>query len=460
MIEEAVLFAPVSKLADLVRAREISPVELTRSYLERLHRIDRGLRAVITFTDDAALVEANEAEKEIARGSYRGPLHGIPYGVKDLLDTRGVPTTWGIGHHRTRVPGSDATVVERLRAAGAVLIAKLSMGELARGATWFGGTTRCPWDLSRSSGGSSAGSGAATAAGGVGFSIGSETFGSILSPSSACGVSGLRPTYGRVSRAGAMPLSWSIDKVGPICRSAHDCALVLGAIHGEDPRDPSTVDAPFRWEPDDGVRGLRVGVVEGDFDAIDNPGVEAASRDVLPVLESLGVKLTAVELPDYPYSAVYECIRGPEAALAFEDLIDEGRLDTLVNDGPSAWKNIFPVARLTPAVHYLKAQQIRALMQADAERLMRDVDALVAPGGGPAALLNAPPPPAAAGTGPRAIGLGNFTGQPAIGVPAGFVEGLPVGIQFIGRSWEEGTALRLAHAYQQVTDWHLRYPVL
>ena len=343
-------------------------------------------------------------------------------------------------------------------------MAKLAMGELARGAQWFGGTTRCPWDTSRSASGSSSGPGAATAAGMVGFSIGSETFGSILGPSSVCGVTGLRPTYGRVSRAGAMALSWTFDKLGPMCRSVEDCARVFDVIRGADPKDPTSMDAAFRWEGAAALAGLRVGIIEADFQAVESEAVKGAMSEALRVIERLGVKHQKVELPDYPYQAVYEAIRGSEAALSFEDLIVGGQLGTLVNEGPRAWKNVFPVARLTPAVTYLKAQQIRSLMQKDALRLMESVDVWIAPAEGPASPVEVPggtpsplsPPPAQR----RATPFANSTGQPAVCVPAGFVEGLPVGLQFVGRSFEEDRPLRLALAYQQATDWHRRRPTL
>jgi Asp-tRNA(Asn)/Glu-tRNA(Gln) amidotransferase A subunit family amidase len=464
MAEEDIAFAPVTELAAKLRSREISPVELTRLYLDRLVRLDPKLFAVITLTEEVALREADEAEREILAGRYRGPLHGLPYGLKDLIDTAGIRTTWGIKHHENRVPAEDATVVDKLRQAGAVLVAKLAMGELARGAQWFGGTTRCPWDTTRSASGSSSGPAAATAAGLVGFAIGSETFGSIVSPASVCGITGLRPTYGRVSRFGAMPLSWTFDRLGPMCRSVEDCALVLDAIRGVDARDPSAVAAPFPWEPGEPLSHLRVGIVEDDFKAVETEGVQAVMSEALKVIEGLGVQLQPVELPDYPYAAVYEAIRGSEAAVSFEDLIVGGHLGTLVNEGPRAWKNIFPVARLTPAVTYLKAQQIRALMQKDALGLMEKLDVWVAPAEGPATPVDAgaaasrpaPPPGNARRTSP----FTNCTGQPAVCLPAGFVDGLPVGIQFVGRSFGETAPLRLALAYQQATDWHRRRPPL
>lgn len=463
MSNEDLVFSPVTELSRLIKSKKISPVELTGLYLDRLKRLDEKLLAVITLTEELALAEARQAEKEIVRGRYRGPLHGIPYGAKDLLDTSGIRTTWGIKHHENRVPAEDATVIRKLREAGAVVLAKLSMGELASGAKWFGGTTRCPWDTTRSSSGSSAGSGCATAAGMVGFAIGTETLGSIVSPASVCGVTGLRPTYGRVSRAGAMALSWTMDKIGPMCRSVEDCAIVFDAIRGADPRDPTAVDAPHRFNPRLLLSRLRVGVAEEDFELLTNEKVKPVMKEALKIIEGLGVGLKPIRLPDYPYQAVTGML-SVEASLAFEDLISGGHLDSLVNDGPRAWKNTLPAARLTPAVHYLKAQQIRALMQADAARLMQDIDVWVAPGGGPATPVDAPPPGTAPGERdrprPKTASFTNLTGQPAVCVPAGLVEGLPVGLQFVGRPFDEASPLRLALAYQQATGWHLRHPNL
>ena len=464
MQPEDVTFASVTELANQVRSRELSPVELTEHYLSRLKRLDPDLLAVITLTEELALTEARRAEQEIANEQYRGPLHGIPYGLKDLLDTSGIRTTWGIRHHENRVPTEDATVVTRLRAAGAVLVAKLTTGELARGARWYGGTTRCPWDPMRSSGGSSAGPGAATAAGMVGFSIGTETFGSLLGPSATNGISGLRPTYGRVSRAGAMALSWSIDKIGPMCRSVEDCMTVLRAIAGSDPRDPCAVDMPLQWDPEVPVDNLRVGVVEEEFQSLSGEKATVLSQ-ALEEIEGLGVNLVPIRLPDYPYQEVFQMVRGAEASVFHEDLILDDHLDTLSDDAARAWKNLLPMARLTPAVLYLKAQQIRTLMQVDANRILQDVDVWVAPAGGPARLVERPrsespatrdPAPPPAKTSP----LTNLSGHPAVCVPAGFVGGLPVGIQFIGRSFDEGTLCRLAHAYQGATGWQERHPTV
>ena len=470
MASEELAYSSVTELARQVQARQLSPVELTEVSLERLKRLDPKLLAVITLIEERALAEARQAEQEIAGGRYRGPLHGIPYGLKDLFDTKDIRTTWGIKYNENRVPAEDATVVRKLRDAGAVLVAKLSMGELARGARWFGGATRNPWDTTRSSGGSSAGPAAATAAGMVGFAIGTETMGSLVGPSSSCGVSGLRPTYGRVSRAGAMTLGITIDKVGPLCRSIEDCGLVFDVIRGVDPRDPSTVDAPHRWDPRASPAKLRVGVVEAEFEGLRDESVKRVMQEALGAIERLGVSLSAIQLPDYPYNSVFEIVRGTEAAVFFEDLITDDHLATLSDNAARSWKNLLPVARVIPAVQYLKGQQIRALMQADAVRLMETVDVWVAPAGGPAGLAEgapaaAPVPAPARPAGPprsspRTSNFTNLTGLPVAVVPAGFVDGLPVGIQFVGRSFDEASILTLAQAYQRATGWHTRHPKL
>jgi Asp-tRNA(Asn)/Glu-tRNA(Gln) amidotransferase A subunit family amidase len=468
MAGEELAFSSVTELARQIQAKRLSPVELTEASLERLKRLDPKLLAVITLTEERARAEARQAEQEIGKGRYRGPLHGIPYGLKDLFDTKDIRTTWGIKYNENRVPAEDATVVRKLRDAGAVLVAKLSMGELARGARWFGGATRCPWDPTRSSGGSSAGPAAATAAGMVGFAIGTETMGSLVGPCATNGVSGLRPTYGRVSRAGAMTLGFTIDKVGPLCRSVEDCNLVFDAIRGVDPRDPSTVDVPHRWDSRASPAKLRVGVVEEEFEGLRDENVKRVMQEALGAIERLGVSLKPIQLPDYPYNSVFEIVRGAEAAVFFEDLITDDHLATLSDNAARAWKNLLPVARVIPAVQYLKGQQVRALMQADAVRLMETVDVWVAPAGGPAgpaegapAASPAPARPAGpARPAPRTSNFTNLTGLPVVCVPAGFVEGLPVGIQFVGRSFDEASILTLAQAYQRATGWHTRHPKL
>ncbi len=436
---EELAFAPVTHLAALLRAGQIRSVALTEMYLERLKRYDPLLHCVVTLTEERALAQARAADAEIAAGHARGPLHGIPWGAKDLLAVRGFPTTWGATPYRDQVLDLDATVVERLDAAGAVLVAKLSLGALAWGDVWFGGTTRNPWNLAQGSSGSSAGSAAAVGAGLVGFALGTETYGSIVSPATRCGVSGLRPTFGRVSRHGAMALSWSLDKIGPLARSVEDCALILAAIVGPDGHDPTVADLPFAWNPDVDLRDLRIGYLEAAF-AEEHEG-KALDEAVLDVLRGLGADLIPMDLPDYPIDAL-GIILAAEAAAAFDDLTRSDRDDLLERQGRHAWPNEFRAARLIPAVEYIQANRVRTLvMQAMAERMAR-VDVYVAPSYGAHNLL-----------------LTNLTGHPAVVLPNGFTPaGTPASITFTGRLYDEATVLAVAHAYQAATDFHRQHP--
>lgn len=435
-------FLPVTQLAALLRRREVSSEELTRLYIERLKRFDPALKAVVTLTEDLALAQARRADAEIATGSWRGPLHGIPWGVKDLFAVRDYPTTWGAVPYKDQVIDRDAAVVRRLAEAGAVLIAKLTTGALAYGDVWFGGTTKSPWDLEQGSSGSSAGPAAATAAGLVGFSIGTETLGSIVSPSIRCGVTGLRPTFGRVSRHGVMALSWSMDKIGPICRSVEDCALVFQAILGPDGLDPTVADIPFQWGPEVRPTGLRLGYVERAFQE-EREGKAYDDRS-LAVLEALGFTLTPIALPDYPYKAMF-IILVAEAAAAFDELTRSGADDMLVRQDKEAWPNAFRQARLIPAVEYIQANRIRTLAMRAMAELMARVDVYVCPAADSANLF-----------------LTNFTGHPAVVVPNGFTEeGKPAsGLSFIGGLYREAEILAVAKAYQDATDFHLRHPEL
>ncbi|MBD3852901.1 MAG: amidase, partial [Acidobacteria bacterium] len=346
-------FLPVSELGNLLRIGAVSSEELTTLYIERLKRFDSELHCVITLTEERAMAQARRADRELAKGIWRGPLHGVPWGAKDLLAVRGYPTTWGAAPFKDQVIDEDAAVVQRLDAAGAVLVAKLSLGALAWGDVWYGEMTRNPWDTEQGSSGSSAGPGSATAAGLVGFSIGSETWGSIVSPATRCGVSGLRPTFGRVSRAGAMALSWSMDKLGPMCRSVEDCALVIEAIHGADNVDPTAVDRPFVWDSDLDIRSLRVGYLKSaferelEFDDEDTEEDRVGAREwhsldlgTLKILKTLGVELIPMELPDLPVSAL-GFILSAEAGAAFDELTRSGRDDELVRQIENAWPNVF-----------------------------------------------------------------------------------------------------------------------
>ena len=387
-LEEAA-FYPVTQLAELIRTRQVTSLELTEMYLARLKRYDPALKCVAAYTEELAIAQATRADDEIARGLYRGPLHGIPWGAKDLLATRGYPTQWGAMPYKDQVIDLDATVVRRLEGAGAVLIAKLTLGALANGDVWYGGMTRNPWDTEEGSSGSSAGSGAATAAGLVGFSIGTETLGSIVSPSTRCGVSGLRPTFGRVSRYGAMALSWSKDKIGPMCRSVEDCALVFSAIYGPDGHDMTISPEPFSWEPALDPQSLRIGYAASVFaeaEPADDPDEEALRRAnqansaaVLDFMRAEGFKLRSIELPDRDISALW-MIGTAEAAAAFDQITRDGSVDSMKRQDDSAWPNIFRAARFIPAVEYINANRVRALLMHDMARVMREVDVFISPG--------------------------------------------------------------------------------
>ena len=453
--DEALAFLPVFELAGLLRTRRISSVELTGVYLERLKRYDPLLRCVITLTEESALEQARKADQEIAAGRYRGPLHGVPWGAKDLLAFPGYRTTWGAKPYENQIREDKATVIARLERAGAVLVAKLSVGALAWGDVWFDATTKNPWDTSQGSSGSSAGPASATVAGLVGFSLGTETLGSIVSPCTRCGATGLRPTFGRVSRHGCMALSWSMDKIGPITRSVEDAALVFGAIHGYDGLDPSAVDRPFTWPPRRDLRTLRIGFIESLFDEkgleqIENERIRerrAASlkRDtaVLDVLRGLGVNLIPIELPDkYPVGPLRSILTA-EASAAFDDLTRSGRDDELVRQIRNAWPNTFRQGQLIPAVEYLRANRVRTLIMREMSKLMETVDVYVAPSFGGNNLL-----------------LTNLTGHPAVVLPNGFGgrNNGPTSITFTGRLYGETELLQVAHAYQQATDHHLKRP--
>jgi len=373
----------------------------------------------------------------------------VPWGAKDLLAVRGYPTTWGAAPFQDQVIDRDATVVSRLDEAGAVLVAKLSLGALAWGDVWFGGTTRNPWNLEQGSSGSSAGPAAATAAGLVGFSIGSETWGSIVSPSTRCGVTGLRPTFGAVSRHGAMTLSWSMDKLGPMCRSVEDCALVFNAIRGADGLDPTAVDRPFPWHPGIDPRRLRVGFVQSLFETVpkddENPErareEHALDLEALEVLRSIGIRPAPVALPDLPVSAL-SFILSAEAAAAFDELTRSGRDDELVRQIEEAWPNEFRIARTIPAVEYLQANRVRTLLMRDMARIFDEVDVYVSPSFGGDNLL-----------------LTNLTGHPAVVVPNGFPsDGSPASLTFTGRLHGEAEVLAVAMAYQEATGHHLPRP--
>ena len=456
-LEDAAFF-PVTQLAELIRTRQVSSLELTEMYLTRLRRYNPLLQCVAAYTDDLAIAQAKRADNEIQRGLYRGPLHGIPWGAKDLLAARGYPTQWGAKPYEGQQIDLDATVVQRLEATGAVLIAKLTLGALANGDVWYGGTTKNPWDTREGSSGSSAGPGSATAAGLVGFSIGTETMGSIVSPSTRCGVSGLRPTFGRVSRYGAMALSWSMDKIGPMCRSVEDCALVFSAIYGPDGHDMSLTPEPFAWDPALDPQSLRVGYVASAFEAADagetgahhRPAGEELQRanqvnsaGVLDVMRADGFDLRPIELPPTDMNGL-NLILFAEAAAAFDEITRAGRVDTMARQDDDAWPNIFRAARFIPAVEYINANRIRTQLMQDMARLMSDIDVCIVPS-----------------FGANALQITNFTGHPTVVVPNGFTDKrTPTSITFIGGLYREAETLALAKAYQDATDWHRQYPAL
>ena len=427
---ETLAFMPVSKLAALLRTRQLSAVELTKLYLERLRHYDPALYCVVCYTEELALKQAEQADREIAAGCYRGPLHGIPWGAKDLIAYPGYKTTWGATPFKDQVIDRKATVAARLEEAGAVLLVKLSLGALAQGDRWFGGMTRNPWNPKEGSSGSSAGSACATAAGLVGFALGSETLGSIVSPCTRCGVTGLRPTFGRVSRYGCMSLAWSMDKIGPIARSVEDCALIFGAIHGADGLDPTAVDRPFSWPLARDLRSLRVGYVETK-----KPVKE---RDELSVLRDLGVKLIPIKLPDKQPVGALHLILTVEAATAFDELTRQG-----ITEGLNQWPTTFRRGQFVSAGDYLRANRVRTLLMQEMHELMSRVDAYV---------------------GGNDLQLANLTGHPTLVLPNGFQKrgGMetPVALTFTGRLYGETELLALGHAYQQARGFHLRHPAM
>src|SRR5579859_298557 len=498
---EDVAFNSVPQLAELVRTKKVSSSALTQMYMDRLKRYDPTLKFVITLTEDRALAKAKEADREIAAGKYRGLLHGLPWGAKDLLAVKGYHTTWGAGGFEGQTIDEDATVVQRLDAAGAVLVAKLTLGALAQGDKWFGGMTRNPWNTAQGSSGSSAGSSSATAAGCVAFAIGSETLGSISSPSTRCGVTGLRPTFGRVPRTGAMALSWTMDKLGVLCRAVEDCAIVLSAIYGPDGHDRTVRNAAFNWDAALDWHTLRVGYLKKDFELPPKPPEAQTSQSedekklapeeqekrrkqreqdkaennrtrlrleydqrfndaALAKLRSMGVNLIAVELPDLPYTAM-RAILLAEAAAAFDDLTRSGRDKLLTQQSKDDWPNTFRAARFIPAVEYIQANRARMMAIEAWAKLFDQVDVIVAP------------------TGTTQLVATNLTGHPAVILPNGFRgedapvphvrdngdlepggPGTPVSLTFLGGLYDEAKLLVLAKAYQDATDFHLQHPRL
>lgn len=433
--DEDIAFAPLPHLAGWLEAGQISSTRLTELYLARLARFGPELHCVVTATPERARKEAWRADQEIAAGRYRGPLHGVPYGVKDLLDTADIPTTWGAAPYRDRVPARDAVVVERLSAAGAVLLGKLSLGALAMGDVWFGGRTRNPWAREQGASGSSAGSGAAVAAGLVGFAIGSETLGSIVEPALTCGCVGLRPSFGRVPRTGAMALAWSLDKLGPMARAAEDTALVLGAIHGADSGDADSVDAAFRFERDAASGPLRIGYLKD--------GLADGGEQVLGALRQLGHEAVEVALPELPYETIIPQIQ-VEAAAAFEELTLTDRDDELGEQGPLDWPNALRTARLIPAVEYLQMLRVRTRIAEAMDVVFADVDAMVATRSGQLLQFAT-----------------NATGHPSLTLPTGLAaDATPRGVTLYGRLWDEARLVALGMALEAVLDFRDQRPPL
>ena len=467
---EDVAFWPIANLAALIERKLVTSTELTQMYLARLKKYQPTLNFYVTLTEELALQQAAEADREIRAGKYRGPLHGLPWGAKDLFATKGIKTTFGGEPFVDQVIDYDATIVERLREAGAVLVAKLTLGALAQGDRWFGGQTKNPWNTAQGSSGSSAGPGSATAAGCVAFSIGTETRGSIISPSTVNGIVGLRPTYGRVSRYGAMPLSNTMDKPGPMCRYVEDTVIVLNAIYGPDKRDPTVADAAFKWVPDAPLSGIRIGYVRTAFEgaapaaaapAAAPPAAGAAGagrggnnpqqqeqarqiyRDALEVYRKLGAKLIPVDLPDTPLTGQLSFILEVEAAASFDELTRSGEADLLqTGTSRSTWPGTFRSARFVPAVEYLRAQRARSILMKQFDQFMSQFDVLLSAGSD------------------ATLSTTNLTGQPAMTVKCGMLNNIPRVFMLTGQLYDEATMARVALAFEQATEWKDKHPTL
>jgi Asp-tRNA(Asn)/Glu-tRNA(Gln) amidotransferase A subunit family amidase len=436
-IEECAFYT-IGQLAHLIRTRQVTSLELTTMYLERLKRHGPTLECVVTLTEELALKQARRADKNIKAGRYLGPLHGIPYGAKDLLAVAGYKTTWGAMTHKDQVLDETATVVQKLEDAGAVLVAKLTLGALAWGDVWYGGKTRNPWNTEQGSSGSSAGPGSATAAGLVAFAIGSETWGSIVSPADRNGVTGLRPTFGTVSKSGAMALAWSMDKLGPMCRSVDDCALVYSVIKGTDGKDHSVVDVPFQVPTKKALKSLRIGYIESAFK---DTSTSDNDRAVLDRLRQRGFKLIPIELPEFPTNSL-SFLLSVEAAAAFDELTRSNRDDELVRQVKNAWPNEFRQARHIPAVEYIQANRARIVLNQKMAELFNHIDIYVAPSFWGDNLLRT-----------------NLSGHPCVVLPNGFNEkGSPTSISFMGDLYKDGEVVAVAHVYQRGTGWHKQYP--
>lgn len=439
--EEDLAFYTVMELSSLIKERKITVTELTRFFLDRIRSYDDQLEAVVTITEERALEQARRLDEELENGHYRGPLHGIPYGAKDLFAVEGYKTTWGATPYKDQVIDQTATVVQKLDEAGAVLIAKTTLGALAYGDIWFGGRTNNPWNLETGSSGSSAGSASGTAAGLFPFALGTETLGSIVSPSTRNGVTGIRPTFGRVSRHGAMALSWSMDKVGPIARTVEDAALVFDVIRGSDSYDRSVKDYSFNYRPGGDLSGIKIGYYKSAFDT-DYSQAET-DRQVLNVLEEAGAELIPVELPDIPLDGMFNVLTA-EGAAAFDELTLSGRDSLLVWQEDNAWPNLFRAIRFLPAVEWIQFNRLRSRLITEMDNAIRDVDVYVSPAFVGGNLL-----------------ITNLTGHPSVVLKNGYTdEGQPVSITFVGQLFDEARLIAVAQNYQEATTFHREHPPL
>jgi len=439
-IEDLAYFS-VGELSYLIKTKKVSSTELTKMFLDRLKKYGSMLHSVITLTEERALKQAKKADEEISKGKYRGMLHGIPFGVKDLLTTKDYKTTWGAAPFKEQMINEDATVIKKLEDAGAVLCAKLSMGELAMDDVWFGGMTRNPWDTTKGSSGSSAGSASSVSAGLLPFAIGTETWGSIVSPSTVCGVTGLRPSYGRVSRTGAMALSWSMDKIGLICRNSEDLAIVFDIIRGADGKDQTLYNVPFNYNSKVDLKKLKIGYLKNDF--AQKYSFHENDSLALKKLEELGVQLIPIVLPDTAINDI-QIILTAEAGAAFDELTRSNKDDLLARQFKGAWPNIFRASRFIPAVEYINANRIRYMLIQEMQKLMEKIDLYIAPSWNGNNLL-----------------LTNLTGHPSVVVPTGFdKKGILTSITFMGRLFDEGKIIAVAKAFQDVTDYHKKHPKL
>ena len=435
-------FYSILQLASLIKNKKITSVELTRFFIERIRKYGDTLQCVISVTEEIAMQQAKAADAEIAKGKYRGPLHGIPYGLKDLFAVKGTKTTWGAAPYKDQTIDEDSYVYTKLKESGAVLVAKFTLGALAMGDWWFGGRTKNPWNLNFGSSGSSAGSASATVAGLVPFAIGTETLGSIVSPSTACGATGLRPTFGSISRSGAMTLSWSLDKAGPICRSAEDAAVVFHYVKGTDGKDASAVNMPFNYSVKKDVKKLRIGYAKNYFDRIRD--TSANEWKVLKAFEKMGVQLIPVIFPDsgvYNFDIVGITI-GAESAAAFDEMTITGLDDQLTRQNKNDWPNFFRTARLIPAVEYINATRHRYLLMQHMQTFFETVDVVITPTYGGSQLA-----------------ITNLTGHPALCMPTGFNQRkLPTSITFVGKLYDEATLLQVGKLFQQATTWDDVHP--